>query len=266
MSGAGDRERQDGFLGRWSRLKRGGEAPAAAPEEGDAPAPEAAAAEAPPLEELSDEEALQRLGLPHPDALQRGDDFKVFLQAAVPQRLKRLALRRLWAVNPLLANLDGLVDYAEDYTDAATVVPGLVTGYRVGKGMVAHVERLAAAASAETETTAAGEGSPGAPQAAAEAAGEPGALTDAAGDGAPAPARPAVAGAPEPGPAADATGTAIATGLPPPAPELVPVRRPDPARRETTSEPSADPADASAAAPARRAPPAARRRQVTFRE
>lgn len=85
--------------------------------------------------EKSDEEILEELGLPDPDTLTQEDDFSRFLSAAIPERLRRRALRRLWGLNPVLANLDGLVDYAEDYTDAATVVSNLQTVYQVGKGM-----------------------------------------------------------------------------------------------------------------------------------
>lgn len=85
--------------------------------------------------EKSDEEILEELGLPDPDTLEEKDDFSQFLSAAIPERLRRRALRRLWGLNPVLANLDGLVDYAEDYTDAATVVSDLQTVYQVGKGM-----------------------------------------------------------------------------------------------------------------------------------
>ncbi|MBN9671897.1 DUF3306 domain-containing protein [Roseibium aggregatum] len=95
------------------------------------------------LEEKSDQEILEELGLPDPDGLTEKDDFTSFLSAAVPERLRRRALRRLWTVNPVLANLDGLVDYAEDYTDAATVVSGMQTVYQVGKGMFDRFAALA---------------------------------------------------------------------------------------------------------------------------
>lgn len=88
------------------------------------------------LEQKSDAEILEDLELPDPDTLTEEDDFSKFLSAAVPERLRRRALRRLWLINPVLANLDGLVDYAEDYTDAATVVPDLQTVYKIGKGML----------------------------------------------------------------------------------------------------------------------------------
>ncbi|MCV6585352.1 MAG: DUF3306 domain-containing protein [Marinibacterium sp.] len=92
----------------------------------------------------TDAELLDDLGLPDPDTLDDSGAIKAFMQDAVPHRLRRRALRRLWALNPALANLDGLVDYGEDFTDAATVVENLQTAYQVGKGMLHHIEALAA--------------------------------------------------------------------------------------------------------------------------
>ena len=99
--------------------------------------------------EKSDEELLQELGLPDPDTLTDESEFKAFLAEAVPGRLKTRALRRLWRMNPVLANLDGLIEYGEDYTDAATVVENLQTAYQVGKGMLSHLEEMARKAAAE---------------------------------------------------------------------------------------------------------------------
>lgn len=105
------------------------------------------------LAERTDEDILAELELPDPDTLQDGDDFKVFLTDAVPARIRTRALRRLWRLNPVLANVDGLVDYGEDFTDAACVIENLQTAYQVGKGMTEHVLELArkaeAAAAAE---------------------------------------------------------------------------------------------------------------------
>lgn len=101
------------------------------------------------LEKKSDEEVLQELGLPDPDTLQPGDNVKAFMAEAVPDRIRRRALRKLWLSNPALANLDGLLDYGEDFTNGATVVENLQTAYQVGKGMLKHVEELARQASAK---------------------------------------------------------------------------------------------------------------------
>ncbi|NDW43622.1 DUF3306 domain-containing protein [Ruegeria sp. PrR005] len=103
------------------------------------------------LEQESDDEILERLELPDPDTLQPGDDVARFMSDLVPDRLRRRALRRLWRLNPVLANVDGLVDYGEDYTDAALVVENLQTAYQVGKGMLAHIEALAAQANGEED-------------------------------------------------------------------------------------------------------------------
>ncbi|MCP4208109.1 MAG: DUF3306 domain-containing protein [Shimia sp.] len=95
------------------------------------------------LEEKSDAEILAELDLPDPDALEKGDDFSVFLEKAVPERIRRRALRNLWLSNPVLANIDELVDYGEDFTDSAMAVEAIQTTYQVGKGMLEHVKEMA---------------------------------------------------------------------------------------------------------------------------
>ncbi len=110
------------------------------------------------LEEKTDAEILRDLELPEPDEMKAGDDFSAFLKTTVPERIRVRALRRLWTTNPVLANLDGLIEYGEDFTDASTVVENLQTAYRVGEGMLKHIEKLAeAAAAAEESETETGE-------------------------------------------------------------------------------------------------------------
>ncbi len=101
------------------------------------------------LEESTDEEILAKLELPNPDELETGDDFSKFMASAVPERLRRRALRKLWLSNPLLANVDGLVDYGEDFTDSALAVENLQTAYQVGKGMLKHVMEMERQSEAE---------------------------------------------------------------------------------------------------------------------
>ena len=100
------------------------------------------------LKTRSDSEILAELDLPDPDSLQAGDDFAAFMAKAVPDRIRRRALRKLWRTNPVLANIDQLVDYGEDFTDGANVVENLQTTYQVGKGMLKHVEEMARQAEA----------------------------------------------------------------------------------------------------------------------
>lgn len=102
---------------------------------------------------LDESEVLDVLGLPDPDSLRPGDDFSAFMAKAVPEVIRRRALRTLWRSNPILANVDMLVDYGEDFTDSATVVENMQTAYQVGKGMLKHIEEMARQA-AEVEDPA----------------------------------------------------------------------------------------------------------------
>ncbi len=136
----------------WSR-RQAAVADEALAEQESAQAVEAAEAEA-ALAERDDAEILQELDLPEPEELDSPEAVREFMNSVVPQRLKTRALRRLWRLNPLLANLDGLVDYGEDFTDSATVIENMQTAYQVGKGMLAHVEALAAKAEAEADAAA----------------------------------------------------------------------------------------------------------------
>ncbi len=128
---------KEGFLGRWSRLKQDDD-PGAKTVAVTAPVPEDAVEAAKGADaakgdaELSEEEVVAQL--PDIETLDRDSDFTVFLQEKVPEALRRQALKRLWRSNPLLANLDGLNDYDEDFTDAATVIEGMKTAYQVGRG------------------------------------------------------------------------------------------------------------------------------------
>ncbi len=100
--------------------------------------------EAARLAAMADADILTELDLPDPADLAPGDDIAGFMAPAVPERLRQRALRQLWRLNPTLANLDGLVDYGEDFTDSATVAGALQTAYRVGRGMLTHIEAIAA--------------------------------------------------------------------------------------------------------------------------
>jgi hypothetical protein len=105
--------------------------------------------------EKTDEELLLELDLPNPDEMKMGDDFSAFMSKVVPDRLRRRALRRLWLANPALANLDGLLDYGEDFTDSATVIENMQTAYQVGKGMTEHVLEMVRQAEEQAKEEAA---------------------------------------------------------------------------------------------------------------
>ncbi|WP_323769853.1 DUF3306 domain-containing protein [Antarctobacter sp.] len=133
----------------WSRRR----AQVAAEEVAEARAQEAEAraVQEAQLEERSDDDILAELDLPAPEEMQSTEQVQDLLKAAVPQRLKTRALRRLWRLNPVLANVDGLVDYGGDFTDAATVIENMQTVYQVGKGMF---DKAVEAAEAEAAAVA----------------------------------------------------------------------------------------------------------------
>ncbi len=66
---------------------------------------------------LSAEETAiaDEMKLPDINTLKEESDFSVFMSDGVPDKLRRLALRKLWASNPLFGIRDGLNDYDEDF-------------------------------------------------------------------------------------------------------------------------------------------------------
>ena len=164
-----DKQDEPGFASRWSRLKREAKVE---PQELESELQAGQEPDAPVEDDRSDEEVLAELDLPDPDSLKPGDNFAAFMAKAVPARLRNRALRRLWISDPVLANLDELIDYGEDFTDAATVIENLQTSYQVGKGFVDK------AAEAMTD----GDGSAEESEAEEPAAEEPGADAGAAAD------------------------------------------------------------------------------------
>ncbi len=89
--------------------------------------------------EKSDAEILAELDLPDPDTLTQGDDFAAFMAKAVPAHLRKRALRKLWRSNPVLACVDGLNDYDDDYLTGSYGNTPIQTNYQIGKGLLAHV-------------------------------------------------------------------------------------------------------------------------------
>jgi hypothetical protein len=65
------------------------------------------------------------------------------MHSAVPERLRRRALRTLWRSNPVLANVDDLVDYGEDFKADSLTGAVIKTAYQVGKGMLKHTDEMA---------------------------------------------------------------------------------------------------------------------------
>jgi hypothetical protein len=140
----------EGFLQRWSRRKAEARTTL---EERDAaqdavaeraPAPETAdppAVAAPGDARAWDDEAAVDLeALPDIETLTYESDFTVFMRKGVPAELRKRALQRLWRSHPTLANLDGLLEYGEDYTKIGTAQQVVRTAYQVGRGMLGQLE------------------------------------------------------------------------------------------------------------------------------
>ncbi len=104
------------------------------------------------MAEKSDADILMELNLKDPDQMQQGDDFASFMLAEVPERLRKRALRTLWRSNPVLACVDDLLDYGDDFKAEWDGADLIKTVYRVGKGMLPDVEETPEAEVAEVET------------------------------------------------------------------------------------------------------------------
>jgi hypothetical protein len=123
----------DGFLGRWSRLKRAQTktVPPVAPVE-PAPAPHLPAE---PDKADPPKPAIRAEDLPPIDGLTMKSDISAFLQDGVPEELKNLALRKIWASDPFLANPDPLDIHNLDYS-MPVLTEAVKTVYQVGRGIV----------------------------------------------------------------------------------------------------------------------------------
>lgn len=78
------------------------------------------------------------------DGLDYDSDYTRFMKDGVPESVRKRALRKLWGSNPILANIDGLNDYDDDFTDAALAVKGLLkTSYKAATGYLTDEERIA---------------------------------------------------------------------------------------------------------------------------
>jgi len=130
------------FLGRWSRRKQ-------AVRESDGTVADAAAGEPDEASAAEDATAIDPADLPDIDSLDRESDFTAFMKEGVPEDLRVRALRKLWTTDPVLANLDGLNDYEENFGEI------LRTGAAAMRRIAAKAAELAekSAGADHTETT-----------------------------------------------------------------------------------------------------------------
>jgi hypothetical protein len=167
-------QNREPFLSRWSRRKRAAEQPAA---EAKPPAPAGAPpAELPPIESLTPE-----------------SDFSAFMHEQVDERLRRAALKKLFS-DPAFNVVDGLDDYAEDYTQLEALAEGAAATLEHAKRtLLGRDPDAPAPAEAPEGATADAGAADGAPAQRARE-GEPAAATE---DAPQAPPRPAEVAAPK---------------------------------------------------------------------
>lgn len=148
---------REGFLARWARLKGGErEASAAAAQEAAPvnPPPATPDLTAEPVAASAEVPADPNADLPPIDSLDRYSDYTAFMRAGVAPELRKQALAKLWRSDPVFANLDGLLEYGEDYFLRFKTPPLVATLYQVGKGMVAPaVQESPAVETASSEET-----------------------------------------------------------------------------------------------------------------
>ncbi len=165
-------DRPVGFLSRWSRRKRTGQqvrrsktAPVL-PEErvrteergyaaaaAARPQQEVAPAETSPVPQSAPTEAEERTtglpDLPPIESLDKNSDYSVFLKQGVPEKLQRLALRKLWRFTAGVP--DGLDDYDEDYTIVEMVAEGVSSGNKIRQAMAGTEDEKTSAEGQEAE-------------------------------------------------------------------------------------------------------------------
>ena len=135
-----NKELEENFLSRWSKKKskQNTQIENSKPKQTDAEISTETVNQSSLVEEndkLNDEELLKKYNLPNPEKIKTEKSLDVFFKEGVPDRLRQIALRRVWRLNPIIRFADAEInDYHEDFTDAATVIEGMETAYKVGKG------------------------------------------------------------------------------------------------------------------------------------
>ena len=128
---------QDNLLSRWSKRKLAAKSQQSGPVQPGQTAPEDAASDPagdpqqpdPVLEE--NRLAAEAVDL---ETLTYESDFSVFMKDGVPDLLRRQALKALWRSSPILANVDGLVDYDDDFASPDLVMKTFDSAWKIGKG------------------------------------------------------------------------------------------------------------------------------------
>jgi hypothetical protein len=126
----------EGFVARWSRRKIEEKEPSKETKIEVSKLEEGAPLDTKSTQDVGEEGETNVDDLPDIKTLNESSDYTPFLKDGVPEKLKRLALRKLWKSNPVFGIIDGLDDYDEDYSAIGIVAQEIFTNYKPGKGMV----------------------------------------------------------------------------------------------------------------------------------
>ncbi|EWY41369.1 hypothetical protein N825_27985 [Skermanella stibiiresistens SB22] len=147
-------DREEGFLGRWARLKRRGAVEETAQPD-QAPDQTIEAGQAGEGGATAELEPFDPASLPDLDTLHAASDYTAFLKPNVPRELKTLALRRAWVTDPAITSYKTLADYDWDFNapgyGALRVTDDVVDLAKRVFGMIEPEEKPAAEADAEPE-------------------------------------------------------------------------------------------------------------------
>lgn len=146
------------FLSRWSERKR----KVAIEEESleqEAERSDVAVEQSDGLEEAeANRRAAEAVDL---KTLDFGSDYSVFFKRGVPKALQAEARRRLWRSSPVLANVDGLNDYDEDFASPNLILKAFKSTYEIGKGYLKkQAEEVAAVPAGGDEAVVQADGGP----------------------------------------------------------------------------------------------------------
>ena len=126
----------EGFVARWSRRKIEEKEPSKDLNSEVSKLEPGTPLETQSSQDVGDEGETNVDDLPDIKTLNESSDYTPFMKDGVPEKLKRLALRKLWKSNPAFGFIDGLDDYDEDYSAIGIVAQEIFTNYKPGKGMV----------------------------------------------------------------------------------------------------------------------------------
>jgi uncharacterized protein DUF3306 len=135
-------EDKEGFLSRWSKRKQAQLSNPDMDTDEDIPAADAVEIDEEQLEAERSEAEVNRLAAEAVDLekVEYGFDFSIFMKRGVPDLLRKKALQKFFNSNPVLANLDGLNDYDEDFNNPLHMV--YKSSWDVGRGFLTEAEKL----------------------------------------------------------------------------------------------------------------------------